>query len=155
MIEEQAVVTRIGSDGRTWINSLQAGGCGSCQHKIGCGSAAIASLLPKREFAVDSELNLRPGDRVVVAIDDSHLLATSALLYLAPLLVMLTAVGVAGRLLPAALAETWLPAIALAALLACFRLIHHFQAAFLLHFCFKPQIVGRTAPAADNPQQQV
>ena len=142
MIEEQAQVTRIAA-GQVWIKSLQTGGCGACAQKAGCSTATLAKLLPKREFAVDSDLDLQAGDQVVVAIDDAHLLSTSLLLYILPLLVMLAAVVVGNYALPPAIAETWLPAIALAALLLAFRLIHRFQAVFLLHVCFKPQIIKK------------
>lgn len=142
MIEEQAIVTRI-TEGQVWIRSLQASGCGGCGQKASCTTASLAKLLPQREFAVDCDMNLQAGDQVIVAIDDAHLLSTSLLLYLVPILVMLASVAIASLSLPAANAENWLPGIALAALLITFGLIHRFQAVFLLHFCFKPQIVGR------------
>ncbi|MDD4914087.1 MAG: SoxR reducing system RseC family protein [Methylococcales bacterium] len=146
MIEEQAVVTRI-ADGQVWIRSLHAGGCGGCMQKAACVTATMAKLLPKREFSVDCDMTLQAGDQVVVAIDDAHLLSTSLLLYMAPILAMLTAVGIASQSMPAAVAESWLPVIALVSLLTVFWLIHRFQALFLLHFCFKPQIIRRASPA--------
>ena len=138
MIEEQAIVTRIAA-GQVWIKSLNSNGCGACMQKASCSTAALSKLLPKREFAVDSELDLQVGDQVEVAIDDAHLLSTSLLLYILPLLAMLSAVGAASVVLP----DIWLPVIALFALLLAFWLIHRFQGVFLLHFCFKPQIVRK------------
>jgi sigma-E factor negative regulatory protein RseC len=149
MIEEQAVVTRI-TGGQVWIKSQQASGCGGCMQKAACTTATLAKLLPQREFAVDCDLALRTGDQVVVAIDDAHLLSTSLLLYMVPIMIMLSAVGIASLTLPAAIAENWLPAIALAVLLTTFWLIHRFQALFLLHFCFKPQIVRRALPETET-----
>ena len=142
MIEEQAIVTRI-SGGQVWIRSLNSAGCGGCAQKASCSTATLANLLPKREFAVDSELALHVGDQVAVAIDDAHLLSTSLLLYVLPLLAMLVAVGLASFALPPAQADVWLPVIAFLALLSAFRLIHRFQGVFLLHVCFKPQIVRK------------
>jgi len=92
---------------------------------------------------VECDLDLHAGDQVLVAIDDAHLLSTSLLLYMLPLLVMLAAVAIGSYALPSVYTDTWLPAIALASLLLVFRLIHHFQAVFLLHVCFKPQIVKK------------
>jgi len=143
MIEEQALVTRV-TGRQVWIKSLQTSGCGGCAQKGSCSTATLAKLLPKREFAVETDLSLTAGQQVVVAIDDSHLLATSLLLYGLPLLVMLLAVMLASLLLPSAMADSYLPAIALAALLLTFWLINRFQAVFLLHFCFKPQIVRKS-----------
>ena len=145
MIEEQAIVTRI-AQGQVWIKSLQTGGCGGCAQKASCATATLAKMLPKREFAVDCELSLQAGDQVVVAIDDAHLLSTSLLLYVLPLLAMLMAVGLADFALPVAIAEIWLPAVALSSLLLAFWLIHRFQGVFLLHYCFKPQVVRKVLP---------
>ena len=103
----------------------------------------MAKILPKREFAVECEMVLKAGDEVVVAIDDAHLLSTSLLLYVVPLFLMLLAVGVGNQFMPPALADIYLPVAALASLLLAFWLVHRFQAVFLLHVCFKPQIVRR------------
>ena len=140
MIEEAAVVTRVG-DGQTWIKSLQSSACGGCMQQQSCGTATLAKILPKREFAVDSEMALRVGDQVMVAIDDAHLLLTSLLLYLLPLLLMFAGLGLAEYFLPAA--ADWLPEIALLTLLLSFWLIHSSQHVLLLQLCFKPQIVRK------------
>jgi sigma-E factor negative regulatory protein RseC len=100
----------------------------------------MAQWLPKREFAVECAMNLRAGDPVRVAIDDSHVLLGSVLLYLLPLLAMLAGVGSAKALLPAATAEAWLPEIALAGLLLAFWGIHHGQKRFI-GWLLKPAIV--------------
>ncbi|MDD5227454.1 MAG: SoxR reducing system RseC family protein [Methylococcales bacterium] len=140
MIEEQAIVTRI-EPNRVWIKSLQSSACGGCSQQMSCGTTTLAKLLPKREFAVDCDLDLQVGDLVRVQIDDSHLLLSSMLLYLLPLLVTLTSVGITNALLPTL--ESWLPEIALVTLLLTFWLIHHFHTPLLVRFCFKPLIVGR------------
>lgn len=140
MIEEIAIVTRT-DNGRVWIKSRQAGACGGCMQQDSCGTATMAKLLPKREFPVDCAMSFQIGDEVQVAIDDSHLLFGSFLLYLLPLAVMLICVGMAGAYLPQAVADDWLPEMALTILLLTFRLIHNFQKRLLLHFCLKPSII--------------
>ncbi|QPK64773.1 SoxR reducing system RseC family protein [Methylomonas sp. LL1] len=142
MIEEPAVVTRI-ADGQVWIKSLQSGACGGCMQQASCATATLAKWLPKREFAIDCDLELRVGDQVRVAIDDSHVLLSSLVLYLLPLLTMLIGVGVANTMLSAAVSDNWLPEIALSVLLLTFWLIHRFQNLLLLVFCFRPQIIGK------------
>jgi sigma-E factor negative regulatory protein RseC len=141
MIEETAIVTRI-DNGQAWIKSLQSGACGGCMQQASCGTSTLAKLLPKREFAVDYDMALQVGDKVRVAIDDSHLLLSSLLLYLLPLLIMLIGVGMANAILPASVSD-WLPEISLGLLLLAFWLIHHFQNYLLIHLCFKPQILGK------------
>jgi sigma-E factor negative regulatory protein RseC len=142
VIEESAVVTKIDNQ-QVWIKSLQSGACGGCMQQTSCGTATLSKLLPKREFAVDCDLTLKVGDQVKVAIDDSHLLFSSLLLYLLPLLIMLVGVTLADFWLPVAVSEVWLPVMALLLLLTAFWAIHRFQALLLLHFCFRPQIVEK------------
>ena len=142
MIEEQAIVTRT-APGQVWLKRLHSGACGGCMQQSSCAGGTVAKILPKREFAVECELVLHAGDEVVVAIDDAQLLSTSLLLYVLPLLFMLLAVGVGNQFLPVALTDVYLPVVALVALLLAFWLVHQFQAVFLLHVCFKPQIVRR------------
>ena len=139
MIEEQAVVTRIEVN-QVWIKSLQSSACGGCVQQTSCGTATLAKLLPKREFAVDCDLDLNVGDCVRVQIDDSHLILSSLLLYLLPLIVTLTVIGFANTL---PVLETWLPEISLATLLLTFWLIHLFHAPLLVKFSLKPLIVGK------------
>ena len=139
MIEEQAIVTRIEVN-QVWIKSLQSSACGGCVQQTSCGTATLAKLLPKREFALDCDLNLQVGNCVRVQIDDSHLILSSLLLYLLPLIVTLTVVGFANTL---PMLETWLPEISLATLLLTFWLIHLFHAPLLVKFSLKPLITGK------------
>lgn len=140
MIEEQAIVTQV-LQGQVFIKSLQSGACGGCAQQTSCGTATLAKILPKREFAVDCDLNLQVGDCVRVQIDDSHLILSSLLLYLLPLVVTLTSVGFANAFLP--MLESWLPEISLATLLLTFWLIHLFHTPLLVKFSLKPLIVGK------------
>ena len=139
MIEEQAIVTRIEAN-QVWIKSLKSGACGGCVQQTSCETATLAKLLPKREFAVNCDLTLFVGDCVRVQTDDSHLILSSLLLYLLPLIVTLTVVGFANTL---PVLETWLPEISLATLLLTFWLIHRFHAPLLVKFSLKPLITGK------------
>ncbi len=139
MIEEQALVTRIESN-QVWIKSLQSSACGGCIQQTSCGTATLAKLLPKREFALDCDSDLNVGDCVRIQIDDSHLILSSLLLYLLPLIVTLSVVGLANTL---PMLETWLPEISLATLLLTFWLIHLFHAPLLVKFSLKPLITGK------------
>lgn len=140
MIEGIATVTRVES-GQVFIKSLQSSACGGCRQISGCTSAAVSSMLPKREFTIESDLMLQQGDCVRVQIDDAHLVLSSLLMYLLPLVVTLTVVCLMNVFLP--MIETWLPEITLATLLITFWLIHLFQAPLLVRFSLKPQIVGK------------
>lgn len=99
--------------------------------------------MPKREFAVESDLNLQAGDQVRIVIANSGLLFSSILLYFLPLVGMLLAVSLANSLLSPPMANIWLPGIALLTLLLIFLLIHHFQTRLLVYICCKPRVVGK------------
>lgn len=143
MIETIAVITRI-DNGRIWIKGLDAGACGACLKQSSCGTAALAKLLPKREFAIDDGFPCQVGDEVRVAIDDSHLLFGSILLYLLPLIVMLSGIALASALLPSHLGAEWLPEISLAILLLTFWAIHRFQRLLLRFWPISPNIIGKS-----------
>lgn len=142
MIEEGAIVTRL-DQGQVWIKSLQSGACGGCAQQTSCGTATLSKWLPQREFAVDCDQAFKVGDQVRVAIDDSHLLLGSLVLYVLPLLIMFFGIGLAEAFLPEAFTTAWLPEMSLSFLLLAFWLIHRLQRPLLLYFCFRPQIVGR------------
>lgn len=144
MIEEIALVTRIDSPGHFWIKRLNNSACSACMQKSSCGSASISQLLPKREFLVESPIALNTGDQVKIALDEAHLLFSSVLLYLIPLLLMLASVILGDLLLPKDLRDMTLPFLALTSLLLAFVFIHRIQSRLLLHFCFKPQVLEKT-----------
>jgi len=141
MIEETAVITRI-ERGRVWIKASQSSACGACLQQSSCGTATLSHWLPKREFAVDCDRALNIGDRVTVAIDDSHLLLGSLLIYGLPLLLTLSAVGLANLILPIPLTERWLPELGLSVLLLTFWVIHRWQNILFVKFRFRLQIVA-------------
>lgn len=140
MIEETAVVIRVEPE-RVWIKAMPETACGACIQRQGCGAATLNKILPKREFAVASELPVAAGDRVSVAIPSEGLWLASLAAYALPLAIMLFAVLAANQLLPAS--REWLPELALAALLLTYWLINHFQPDWLMKRCFKPRIVGK------------
>ena len=61
----------------------------------------LDNLSQKQTFAVASELNLKPGDAVQIAIAENQLLRAALIMYLWPLFALFAG---------AACAESWLPA---------------------------------------------
>lgn len=97
MIEEQATVLSVG-DGFAEVATLRRNACNSCDVKAGCGTSLIAAWFPQRRmtFQLRNEIGARPGDTVVVGLDEARLQRASMLLYGLPL---------AGLLLGAILGE--------------------------------------------------
>ena len=95
MIEESAVVIEIDNktdnetdNGAMLIEILPQSACGSCDAKSACGTSLLSSLFKHRatRMRVDNSVNARPGDHVVVGIDESEMVSGSVRLYLWPLL---------------------------------------------------------------------
>ena len=79
------------------IEVLPQSACGSCDAKSACGTSLLSSLFKHRatRMQVENSVNARPGDHVVVGIDESEMVSGSVRLYLWPLL------GLIGRAIAA------------------------------------------------------
>lgn len=89
MLEQTAEIVRTARDG-VWVQAVEPSGCGSCGGQ-GCSSRRIAELFQRkpREFLVDCDLSLSPGDRVVVGIEHGSVLKSALRAYGLPLALML------------------------------------------------------------------
>lgn len=94
MIEQSARVLRLDGDWVVVATEPQSG-CSSCDVKSGCGTSLIARLFPQRP---QQQLRLplrgidplpRPGDRVLLGIDQRYLHRSTLLLYTVPLMGLL------------------------------------------------------------------
>ena len=103
MIEQRARVVSV-RDGEARIRTEAQTGCHSCGARSGCGSALIAQMFPAR---FNQQLKLgtghlrvqpRPGDHVLIGIDEGYLQKVSLLLYAVPLLGLIGG-ALAGQLL--------------------------------------------------------
>jgi sigma-E factor negative regulatory protein RseC len=89
MIEEEAVVTQLEA-GQVWVEKTSGPSCGSsCAQP--CATAAVADYLGKSRarIAVLSPIEVRPGDRVVIGIEEDALIKGSLSVYLVPLIGLL------------------------------------------------------------------
>ncbi|MGR9044271.1 MAG: SoxR reducing system RseC family protein [Gammaproteobacteria bacterium] len=136
MLEDRALVMRV--DGhRVHLKSLQSNACGHCLERQSCGTTLYAKALPKRELILVSELDLTAGDRVVVGIEDRHLLLASLLVYLLPLLLMLLCVGLFEG------SDQANALLAFGSLSAGFFVINHQQKRFTRRFIVPPRIIRK------------
>ena len=84
MIEEEALVSRI-NNYQVWVQTLKTSSCGKCAQSSGCSTSLLEKYIPKRDIAVDTDLSLAEGDKVLVGIDEGMLIKGSLLLYIVPL----------------------------------------------------------------------
>lgn len=89
MLEQTAEVIHTASDG-VWVQAVEPSGCGTCGGQ-GCSSRRIAELFQRkpRNFLVDCDLALAPGDRVVIGIAYGSVLKSAMRAYGLPLGLML------------------------------------------------------------------
>jgi sigma-E factor negative regulatory protein RseC len=92
MITEQAIVTRC--NGKLVELELQRGSaCADCELSQGCGTGALGRLLGKRSkpLVIETEHDLKPGDRLQLGLSESALVKASMIVYGLPLLGMIVA----------------------------------------------------------------
>lgn len=144
MIEELAVVAKI-ENNQVWVQAGANKGCGGCQQKSSCSTSVLDKLTRKREVAVDSEIELKAGDEVVIGIEEGVLIKASLLLYLIPLLAMGLAGGLTQQLLPAGFvrADLVTAGVALASLGSSLWLINKLQRSFFFAHFPRPVVIKK------------
>ena len=144
MIEELAVVVKI-ENHQVWVEAGQNSACGGCQQKVSCTTNALGNVLKKKSVPVDSDIQLKPGDEVLVAIDESLLLRASLLLYLVPLISLFTGAGIADWLLADNIlyADLWIAGSAILSFLISLWLINQAQSLLILSYYARPVVVRK------------
>ena len=87
MLREEGIVKAVNGD-RAEVQTRVKSACGGCSAKNGCGTSLVASLFPQRghNFIARNSVGAKPGDRVVIGLDESDLQLASLMIYLLPLL---------------------------------------------------------------------
>lgn len=92
MIEQEGEVVAC-SEGKARIHVRRGSACARCRNQGGCGAGVLALALPGRqtEFLVPADRSVLPGARVRIGVPRVCVLRAAAMVYLLPLLMMLTA----------------------------------------------------------------
>ena len=90
MIEEEGTVTGLKGEWAV-VEPSTSGGCSSCSASGGCGTASLARFFGQRkqQHYAQNPVNARPGDKVIMGLEEKALLSSSLLMYLVPLLAMI------------------------------------------------------------------
>jgi sigma-E factor negative regulatory protein RseC len=102
MIEAQARVTR--AEGETaYVEARNTSSCSACSSDSGCGAKTLVEIFggPAREFRALNQVGAKPGDNVVVGLEDGALLKGSLTVYLVPLALLFLGAIAASHLAPA------------------------------------------------------
>jgi len=143
MIEELAIVVKI-ENHQVWVESGPNSACGGCLQKKSCATNAVGSVLKKKSVPVDSDIQLKTGDQVMIAIDENLLLRASLLLYLVPLIALFTGAGIADWLLDnMQYGDIWIAGSAVLSFLLSLWLINKVQSLFILGCYARPVVVRK------------
>lgn len=86
MIKENGVITQVNAS-TAWVKTNRSGACESCATKDSCGTANSQKELI---FTVKNTLDVKKGDHVVVGIETRPMLYLTFLLYVFPILMLIT-----------------------------------------------------------------
>lgn len=86
VIEERAKVRSLQAN-HVEVEVQRQSACGSCAAKGGCGTSLLADWFPKRRwvFELPNHVDAKPGDSVILGLDEGYLQRGSLLLYASPL----------------------------------------------------------------------
>lgn len=144
MIEETAIVARV-ENHQVWVETNPKHGCGGCLQKSSCSTSVLDKFMKKRAVVVDSDIELKKGDEVVIGIDEGLLIRASVLLYLVPLCIMVSAAGIAQWLLPesTAHADLIIAISAISGLALSLWLISSLQNSWFFPYFSRPVVVKK------------
>ncbi|MCG8099393.1 MAG: SoxR reducing system RseC family protein, partial [Candidatus Thiodiazotropha taylori] len=92
MIEETAMVVRI--DGEyAFVETQKRAACGSCESQGSCSTTVLAGLFKRRYnyLKVANTVLAKPGEQVIIGLQEQALVKLSMLAYLLPLISMILA----------------------------------------------------------------
>lgn len=92
MIEETAKVVRIEGE-YAFVETEKRAACGSCESQGSCSTTVLAGLFKRRynHLRVLNTVLAKPGEQVVIGLQEQALLKLSMLAYLLPLIFMILA----------------------------------------------------------------
>ncbi|MDP5143997.1 SoxR reducing system RseC family protein [Rheinheimera baltica] len=91
MVEEIATVVSCSDEG-VWLTTTPVATCNTCQVNDDCGTGIVAKTLTARKhhFFVPCTLKLLPGEQVKIGLAEQSLLMAALMVYMLPLLLLLT-----------------------------------------------------------------
>lgn len=91
MMTETAQVLSVDEQGYAWVETQRKTACNACSVQKGCGTGILAKFFSGRRarLRVLNTVGAKPGDEVVVGLDDGMLVRTSLAVYMMPLVWMI------------------------------------------------------------------
>ncbi len=147
MIEETAVVSAV-EGGYAWVETQRKPACAACNLNKGCGTSVLAKVLgaKRSRLRVLNRHALKPGDVVVIGIEETALVRGSLALYAFPLLVMFLGAGLGFAIfqgMDAEYSDGWQILFSLAGLAGGFLLLRRFTAGWHRSRHYQPVVLRR------------
>ena len=91
MVEEKGVVVSLNGQMAN-VAPLTQTGCQSCSSSGACGTSLLSPLFAKKKrmLAAENTINAKPGDQVVIGLNRTALVLASLMVYLLPLIMLVT-----------------------------------------------------------------
>ena len=97
MATEEGVVTKIESATTAWVKTTKSGACKSCSARSSCHSLGGGEEM---EVEAINKAGAQIGQKVVLSFDTSPLLKATFMLYMLPILTMMTGAFIGQQLAP-------------------------------------------------------
>lgn len=97
MITENGIVTQANQQ-TAWIKTIRSAACESCSEKDTCGTSHHGSQ--EMNLTLKNTLGVKKGDAVVIGIETKPMLILSFLLYVFPILLLVTGAVIGDSLAP-------------------------------------------------------
>ncbi|WP_340676952.1 SoxR reducing system RseC family protein [Paraglaciecola sp.] len=161
MIEEMGIVVRIEGEAGTqhiWVETEIKTTCSSCQAQSNCGTSVIAKAFAskKQQLKLAYGQPVEIGQRVKIGIPEEKLLSASLLVYMFPILGLITGSLLASLLLPlfALDSEVWVILAGFSvAILVFYAVKNYLNGINHQHFCPQLLEVSQAAPPVINIKQ--
>ncbi len=92
----EEVGTVLATEGEwAWVEIPRRGGCGACASSGSCGVGRLASLFGRHpvRLRLRNDVDARPGERVLLAIDEGRVALGAGTVYAPPLVGLVVGVG--------------------------------------------------------------
>ncbi len=155
MIEETAVVSAV-ENGYAWVETQRKSACAACNLNKGCGTSVLAKVLggKRSRLRVLNRHALKPGDVVVIGLEETALVRGSLALYAFPLLAMFIGAGLGFAIfhgMDAQYSDGWQALFSLAGLAGGFFLLRRFTAAWHRSRRYQPVVLRRISRGLGQP----
>lgn len=144
MLKERARVISVDKSS-IWVEASRTQGCAKCEAGEGCGGGVLGKLVKRStsKLEVHNEIEgLRPGDEVLIGLNEQALLKSSVMAYLIPLVGLFAGAMIAEFFLDAN--DLAVAAMGVIGLATGFLVLRHFSLKTAMDQRYQPIVLGKS-----------